>query len=252
MDNAPQHIIEFFHLAFLRALSGKLSKNLYALKGGCNLRFFLKSIRYSEDLDIDVKIVATETLRKKVRTVLESSSVNQILKLKGVSINSISEPKQSETVQRWKIGLSFENREVPIPTKIEFSRRGMTNEIEFGPIDSEIIRRHQLYPILLSHYSKEAQFYQKILALIHRSETQARDIFDLHLLIDQGLDFSKLKTIKQTDLQKALENLNSVTFSDFKGQVLVFLEPEYQNYFSSKSVWEEFVKKVSTTLEKLK
>ena len=37
--------IERFHLLFLAQLGQKLDKRFYALKGGCNLRFFFKSIR---------------------------------------------------------------------------------------------------------------------------------------------------------------------------------------------------------------
>ena len=52
-----------------------MAKHLYAVKGGCNLRFFFKSIRYSKDLDLDVHTTAKETLRK---------NVNQILKFQGL------------------------------------------------------------------------------------------------------------------------------------------------------------------------
>ena len=31
------------------------------VKGGCNLRFFFDSVRYSEDIDFDVAVIARET-----------------------------------------------------------------------------------------------------------------------------------------------------------------------------------------------
>ena len=34
------------------AFGAHVDKSLFALKGGCNLRFFLKSIRYSENIDL--------------------------------------------------------------------------------------------------------------------------------------------------------------------------------------------------------
>jgi hypothetical protein len=43
-----QHV-ELFHLLFIEQLSQKLDKRLYAVKGGCNLRFFLGSIRFKWD-----------------------------------------------------------------------------------------------------------------------------------------------------------------------------------------------------------
>ena len=55
--------IERFHLLFLVQLGQKLDKRFYALKGGCNLRFFLKSIRYSEDMDLDVQTIPVSELR---------------------------------------------------------------------------------------------------------------------------------------------------------------------------------------------
>ena len=45
---------EVFHLEFLRWFSRKMEADSYCLKGGVNLRLFLKSIRYSEDMDIDI------------------------------------------------------------------------------------------------------------------------------------------------------------------------------------------------------
>jgi hypothetical protein len=46
--SARQHV-EFFHLVFLRALVARgEDKGLFALKGGSNLRFFFRSVRYSE------------------------------------------------------------------------------------------------------------------------------------------------------------------------------------------------------------
>ena len=55
--------VELFHLLFMEQLSQKLDKHLYALKEGCNLRFFFNSVRYSEDIDIDVHTVAVDTLK---------------------------------------------------------------------------------------------------------------------------------------------------------------------------------------------
>ena len=39
------------------------------MKGGCNLRFFLKSIRYSEDMDLDIHTMSVGTLQNNVERV---------------------------------------------------------------------------------------------------------------------------------------------------------------------------------------
>ncbi|HVE44759.1 MAG TPA: nucleotidyl transferase AbiEii/AbiGii toxin family protein, partial [Gammaproteobacteria bacterium] len=74
-----QSTIEIFHLLFLQQLEKQMDKKLYALKGGCNLRFFFKSIRYSEDIDFDVTTISKTTLEKKVSKILSSVNFSRIL-----------------------------------------------------------------------------------------------------------------------------------------------------------------------------
>jgi predicted nucleotidyltransferase component of viral defense system len=69
--------IEIFHLLFLRAFGARVDKALFCLKGGCNLRFFLKSIRYSEDMDLDIQTMAPGTLTSNVNRVLDAESFAQ-------------------------------------------------------------------------------------------------------------------------------------------------------------------------------
>src|SRR5260370_6605665 len=95
--------VEHFHLLFLAQLGTRLDKKLYALKGGCNLRFFWKSIRYSEDIDFDVHTIAKHTLQKNVKQILDASGFKQILRSSKMELTNVSEPKQTDTTQRWKI-----------------------------------------------------------------------------------------------------------------------------------------------------
>src|SRR5690349_2551554 len=101
-----------------------------------------------------------------------------VLRSKGMRIEEVIESKQTETTQRWKIKLSALNSSAFVNTKIEFSRRGIDELVDFGIIDSLILQNYQLTPILASHYAKEAAFKQKVVALALRNETQARDLFD--------------------------------------------------------------------------
>src|SRR5689334_11303903 len=128
--------IEVFHLAFLGELGTKLDRALYAVKGGCNLRFFFASLRYSEDLDLDVHKVSKDTLRRKVDQILGGRSLALTLAARRISIAGVSRPKQTETTQRWKLELSLP---AAAHTKIEFSRRGLGPGIEFGPADRRLL-----------------------------------------------------------------------------------------------------------------
>src|SRR5438128_8181244 len=102
IHTAPAQPVEHFHLLFLAQLGVRLDKKLYALKGGCNLRFFWKSIRYSEDIDFDVHTVARHTLQKNVNQILGASGFQRILSSFNIQLTKLSAPKQTDTTQRWK------------------------------------------------------------------------------------------------------------------------------------------------------
>src|SRR5688572_28375939 len=115
---------ELFHLVFFRALVARPEdKAIFALKGGCNLRFYFQSVRYSEDIDLDAVVVAPKTLENKVDRLLAHPTVIAPLRSRGVELVEVSKPKQTETTQRWKAGIRIPGLSVPVRTKIEFSRR---------------------------------------------------------------------------------------------------------------------------------
>ncbi|MBI5378664.1 MAG: nucleotidyl transferase AbiEii/AbiGii toxin family protein, partial [Nitrospirae bacterium] len=211
--------VELFHLLFLDQLGRKLDKRFYALKGGCNLRFYLKSIRYSEDMDIDIHDIPKDKLQDTVSGILRSKPFVQILQVHGITIGRWSEPKQTETTQRWKAGLTVAGSDVMLPTKIEFSRRGMKEIAVFEAVDSELVRNYNISPIMSNHYDSHSAYEQKVEALITRSATQARDIFDLNLLLNTGVDRTLSSSTLQSRLHEAESTVMSVTFDVFKSQV---------------------------------
>ena len=178
--------IEIFHLIFVAQFGRKVDKAAFVIKGGCNLRFFCRSIRYSQDIDFDVRGIEAFALRENVDAVLASPALKQALLTKQIEIEHITAAKQTDTTQRWKLGIRLAGGQ-PLPTKIEFSRRrGLDLDHPLEEVASEIIRTYELYPILVQHYSREAAFRQKIVALSRRTAVQARDVFDLKLLLDGG------------------------------------------------------------------
>ena len=240
--------IEVFHLLFLHVFGTRVDRSLYVLKGGCNLRFYCKSIRYSEDMDLDVRTVAVNTLRKNVEWVLTAPAFVQGLRAQGLALQAFTAPKQTETTQRWKLMLRGRDGR-DLPTKIEFSRRKLDAGMELQPVDPEIIRRYHLYPVLIQHYGVDTAFQQKVAALARRNETQARDLFDLKLLLDQGArpDGSNIKAL----LPIAVENALSIGYDQFAGQVLAYLEPEYQDHYRPRKVWESLQAEVVQQLVRL-
>src|SRR5207248_3307981 len=120
---SDRQAVELFHLHFVRLLCSGPDKDRFPIKGGCNLRFFFESVRYSEDIDIDVVRIPVHALKEKVNRILEGPALALPLKSRGISVGDVSAPKQTETTQRWKVGLALEGRSLPLHTKLEFSRR---------------------------------------------------------------------------------------------------------------------------------
>jgi predicted nucleotidyltransferase component of viral defense system len=242
--------IERFHLLLLSQLGVRVSKELCVLKGGCNLRFFLGSVRYSEDIDFDVQTIARRTLQKNVDAILESPGFTKILRSQRLSIVDWSAQKQTDTVQRWKVRIQLGETGQEAPTKIEFSRRRIDPGAVLEPVNGQIVGAYGLTPILANHYSKETAFLQKVSALAHRSETQARDVFDLKFLVDAGVrrpdDGKKL----DAEFSLACERALSISFDEFKAQVVAYLPPEWQDYYGTASAWDALQEQVVDALQR--
>jgi predicted nucleotidyltransferase component of viral defense system len=249
---SERQTIEIFHLLFLRAFGARVDKARFALKGGCNLRFFLKSIRYSQDMDLDIHIMSVGTLRNNVSRLLEAPSFAQAIRAQGIEIAKASSPKQTETTQRWKLTLRATESGAEVPTKIEFSRRGLDDKKAVDPVDAEIIRTYRLYPVILQHYTVQTAFAQKVAALALREQVQSRDVFDLKLLLDAGGAKPPLQASATTNLATAIDNALAVDYDAFAGQVLAFLEPDYQEHYRNRKVWAELQQQVVDGLQALR
>ena len=243
--------IEYFHLLFCNRLAAKVDRQFFCLKGGCNLRFYYQSIRYSEDIDFDVHTTTVQTLKKNVDKILSDDNFNSILKHENIEIVDWSNPKQTETTQRWKVSLKFENQHLNLPTKIEFSRRTKKFETsEVKHVTPSLISEYRLQPVLLQHYQLNAALKQKIQALINRTETQARDVIDLKILKDQITE-AEVFSISNEDKRKAIETLISVSFDHFKSQVWPYLMLQYQDHYKNPAVWNQVQEDVLNFLQAL-
>ena len=236
MPHSPRAAVELFHLLFLRALVAKgEDKGLFALKGGSNLRFFFGSVRYSEDIDLDVAVVAKGTLTRKVDQLLRSPAVLSPLRARSIELVDVSAPKQTDTTQRWKAGLQAQG--LSARTKIEFSRRGPIAGAAFEAVNREVLVPHAMTPFLATHYATRAAIIQKVGALAGRKEPQARDVFDLNLLIarpDAAITFSG---VERRSLAAALDSAISVSFADYTAQVVAYLHPAQAELFAGRDAW---------------
>ena len=251
----PLQIREVFHLEFLRWFARKLEADRYVLKGGVNLRFFFKSIRYSEDMDIDIAGTRVEKVQKTVMEILAVRGFTASLKSFGIDkvvAPNLAKAKQTETTQRFKIHLLTAGGE-DLFTKIEFSRRGIKGSQVVEPVASEVLRAYKMAPLLVPHYDAASAVQQKIHALAQRTVLQARDIFDLFLLSSQYEESKRSKIeVSRTILKTAHDNIFLVEFPRFRDTVVAYLEAEDQKAYSSPAVWDEIKLKTAHFLEEFK
>jgi len=242
----PQ-VAELFHVAFLDVLSTRLDPSRYVLKGGANLRYFFGSVRYSEDIDIDLHGKPPMNLEQKVDAILDSASIASLLRLREIGVAEHSRPKQTATTRRWKVGIAAPGHREPVRTKIEFSGRGGDDRFVLEAIPRDVVKPYALRPPSVQHYVAEAAAEQKVRALADRPETQARDVFDLDLLLRQtrivpgSLDSELLTRGSELALQ--------LPFAAFETQVLPFLEPEVAELYGSVESWERMQTFVAECLE---
>lgn len=244
---ADAQFIELFHVAFLDALSRKLNPRRYVLKGGANLRYFFHSPRYSEGIDLDVSGVPEWRLEEKVDEILRSPQLKILLRYSGLEVEETSKPKQTATTQRWKAGLRPPGGRHLMRTKIEFSSRGDEGRYRLEAIPSAVVQPYGLRPPSVQHYVEDTPTKQKVLALAGRRQTQARDVFDLDLLLRaRPLPSGSLEEAVLVDAaDRALE----LSFAEFRDQVIQFLEPDAVALYDSPDIWEAIQTQVAGQLE---
>ncbi len=179
---------EAFHTLVLSHLRERVALSQWRMKGGVNLRLFFKSVRYSEDMDLDAEPKARLALKGAIRSFLDDMTLRRRLAELGIRdvLTNERPAKDTETTLRFKLRLEIGGG-IELPTKVEVSFRGRARNdaVVEEPANPKIVglylARPQL-PLVLPHYDRSAAIRQKIAALAGRAEVQARDVFDLAVL----------------------------------------------------------------------
>ena len=130
---------EIFHFLFLERLLKIADPRLFVLKGGVNLRFFFNSPRYSEDMDLDVLGGSVATLKKNGYRILDDPAFARSLAafdIRELIVNDPAKAKHTTTTQRFRLRLVTTAGDVH-PTRVEFSRRGVSHEFVTETIDPD-------------------------------------------------------------------------------------------------------------------
>lgn len=247
---------EVFHFCFLHRLLKISDIEIYVLKGGINLRFFYGSPRYSEGMDLDVVAGSVTTLKKNGYKILEDAAFLRSLRvfdIDAIDVNDPAKAKHTDTTQRFGCSL-VRGSGVRLPTRVEFSRRA-DDPGDAAPselLDAAIALPYRKLAFRCRHYKGSAALSQKIHALADRAVTQARDVFDLGILIRGGhLDAAiKEGMLRGAPLQQAIDCLMELHWPDYEGQVVEYLDVDSRKEFGNRTGWVTLQNLVFEALQK--
>jgi len=241
--------IELFHLAYCQLAAARLPLDEFALKGGGNLRFFLRSPRRSADLDLDYLGRKFARFGERMDEVLMSRQLSELLRLRDIELRFEGHrAKDTETVKRWKFQLARPGMETA-SSKIEFSNRASTASPVLEQMDTELARRLGGVAARIKHYVPPDAIEQKIRALAERSATEPRDVFDLDHLFRQYPQALEQSRPDPKRTLTAKDRAIDIPYDDYQTLVVEYLEEDFVELYGTEQAWTDMVLRVVERLE---
>ena len=239
---------EALHVLVLHQLADAVPAGTAVLKGGVNLRLFFGSRRYSEDLDLDLEPRAHTAYVAAVHGALTGAWLRDRLRALGIErLDYVGRPaKNTTTTIRFKLGVVRQGG-IRLPTRIEASLRGtLPDEVPVQEVPEPEVLSRYLNPadgaLAVWHYPRSAAARQKLRALAARAIPQARDVFDLWVLIGgdlAGVDAASLRRgLTASELEEAGSRAWTIGHAQFRDQVVEFLADEDQGALAPSEEWE--------------
>lgn len=246
-------VIEGFQATFLEVATATLPIAEYVAKGGVNMRFFFASVRNSKDMDFDYVGERFHAWEDRVNAVFDGRALDRLLGLRGIRITGLNRlKKQTHVTRRWTLRLASATV-ADASSKIEFSARsaakGGTSDRETATVDAELARSLGMGRVALQHYVPHAAIAQKVAALRQRTHTEPRDIFDLDHLIRRFPDALAAAPIRADELEDAVTRARALSFDDYEGAVVPYLDEEMRPILGSAEAWEALRARVIDALE---
>jgi hypothetical protein len=138
-------------------------------------------------------------------------------------------------------------------SRIEFSARpGADLEHRLDVARADIGRHLGLRAVSAEHYLPGAAIRQKIDALVDRSESEPRDVFDLDLLFGQFPDAVARGDISPERLERGAAIALGLPFEACRELVVDFVEDDFVPILEREAVWDEMRLAVAGQLERLR
>ena len=255
---SPTAAREIVHLAILRELTRTRRGDAVTVKGGVNLRLFFGSPRYSEDMDLDGTAHARATIRDALKGLVEDIGFARALRPFGIrELDPGDGPnKDTATTFRYKFGVIVTGG-IRHPTKVEVSFRDRhgADGVALESPDQGILHTYGMDPFEIRHYVREAAVRQKLGALGGRREAQARDVFDLYLLVPHAAPGQLARYLAEglpaDTLKEAHARALGITYEEYVGQVIEFLGEQARETHGNEGAWDKMRLHTATLIESI-
>jgi predicted nucleotidyltransferase component of viral defense system len=240
---------EALHVLVLEKLAEEVRSDLFVVKGGMNVRLFFGSVRYSEDMDLDVEAAGRACVVRSIGKTLSSPWLQARLRAVGLTGVEYSGRPSKNTDTTYRVKLKVVNSAgIGFPTKIEASFRGRPADeaAVCEEADGRVVRKY-MPPmegrLVIPHYPVNAAARQKMRALADRRTPEARDVFDLYVLARgtrASLDLPFLRRgLTAGQLASARQRVWVLDYRAYLENVVEFLSVEDRREFDSQALWEE-------------
>lgn len=234
----------------LAAMFDTATRNEIALKGGLALRAHYQSERYTKDIDLQT---GSETPMARVKSIVESA-IKSAVDMGIIENVSITAPKQTSVVQRFKVGGTIVGGGSLVNLTVEVSRRGMPppnliSAIAYAP-DPEFGKK----AVVINVYSPEAIAAAKVDCLLNPNRAAPRDVFDLALLIKMEV-YPPVEVLRMRGKDALAEGMKEVwrkleimPWAVAKEELLPYMSTEH-NILDEKA-WNDMVLDVGEAVER--
>lgn len=230
----------------LSAIFARSVKNQVVLKGGMALRALFGSQRYTKDIDLSQDpsqpLPSLQRLMRHAITECTQGFLSDI---------TVTEPKQTDTVARWKIHGTTQSG-THIGLTVEVSRRGVPDG---HVIQKTLVGQEQSRSptVNIDVYDAESIAASKVFALASDNRVAPRDLYDLDLLIKMDVRPSHDLFVSVPDssaLIKATWNkIESMTWDHFAREVLPYI-PDSAKSRMDESQFDSMRISVGSAIEK--
>jgi hypothetical protein len=250
--NNDLELREFFLLVFLRHLSQRFGGRKWAVRGASCMRFFHRSPRIPEEIELDVEPrINAASVKEAVEAVLENKVFATVLATKGIKSIKVSPAAKTAASVSWKVIVNTTNGR-HITTGIEVGLKKKAPAYSTGTPAITVLERHAFQPFSAQFYGADEMAAQSISSLVAAKRNASRYLFDLDRLFNSARvkpeAAAKLAVAK--DIKPAGSRVGTFTYADFR-KVLPFLDGDLLRLYTDPRTFGEIKSRVGKAISRM-